>query len=70
MHSHYATTAAQEELDLLANNSSPRLPSTMLTTATYPTPKTTAIPDAPLPNAPATAPVATEEWRIMMGKAT
>jgi hypothetical protein len=79
MHSCYATTAAQEELDALANKSSPRSLTTMPTAAVQPTPKTSAVqptlktsaePDAPLPNVPATAPVAGAEWRIAMGSAT
>jgi hypothetical protein len=40
-----------------------------LTTSAEPTPKTSAEPDIPLPDAPAAAPVATEEWRITTGKA-
>jgi hypothetical protein len=69
MHSRHATTAAQEELDALANKSSPRSLTTVPTAAVQPTPKTSAEPDAPLPDAPAAAPVATEEWRIATGKA-
>jgi hypothetical protein len=77
MHSRHATTAAQEELDALANKSSPSSLTTMPTaaaqptptTAAEPTPKTSAEPDVPLPDAPAAAPVATEEWRIARGKA-
>jgi hypothetical protein len=69
MHSRHATTAAQEELDALANKSSPSSLTMMPTaaaqptptTAAEPTPKTSAEPDVPLPDAPATAPVATEE---------
>jgi hypothetical protein len=68
MHSRDATTAAQEELDALANKSSPRSLTTMPTAAAEPTPKPSAEPDAPLPDAPAAAPVATEEWRIATGK--
>jgi hypothetical protein len=79
MNSRHAITAAQEELDALANKSSPRSLTTMPTTAVQPTPKSSARqptpktstePDAPLSDVPATAPVATEEWRIAMGKAT
>jgi hypothetical protein len=40
-----------------------------LMTSAEPTLKTSAEPDIPLPDAPAAAPVATEEWRIAMGKA-
>jgi hypothetical protein len=77
MHSRHATTAAQEELDTLANRSSPRSLTRVLTAATQPTPKTSteptlktsAKPDALLPDAPAAAPLATEEWRIATGKA-
>jgi hypothetical protein len=69
MHSRHATTAAQEELDVLANKSSLSSLTTMLTAAMQSTPKTSAEPDAPLPDVPAAAPVATEEWRIAMGKA-
>jgi hypothetical protein len=60
----------QEELDALANKSSPRSLTTMPTTTMQHTPKTSAEPDMPLPDAPAAALVATEEWRITMGKAT
>jgi hypothetical protein len=42
----------------------------MPTAAAQPTPKTSAEPDAPLPDAPAAAPVATEECRIATGKGT
>jgi hypothetical protein len=78
MHSRHAKTATQEALDALANKSCLGSLTTVLTAAAQPTPKTSsgqptlktsAEPDAPLPNAPATAPVATEEWRITMGKA-
>jgi hypothetical protein len=55
---------------MLANKSSLSSLTMMPTTAAQPTPKTSAEPDAPLPDAPAAAPVATEEWRIAMGKAT
>jgi hypothetical protein len=77
MHSHHATTATQEELDALTNKSSLSL-LTMMPTATAqttpttsaePTPKPSAEPDAPRPDVPAAAPVATEEWRIVTGKA-
>jgi hypothetical protein len=78
MHSRHATTATQEELDALANKSSPRSLTTMPTTAVQPTPKSSAAhptlktptePDVPLPATPAAAPVATEECRIAMGTA-
>jgi hypothetical protein len=66
----HATTTTQEDLDMLANKSSLCLPTTMPTATAHPTLKTSAKPDTPLPNTPATALVATEEWRIAMGKAT
>jgi hypothetical protein len=70
IHLCHATTTTQEELNVLANKSSLCPPTTMPTAAAHPTLKTSAKPDVPLPNTPATAPVATEEWRIVMGKAT
>jgi hypothetical protein len=70
MHLRHSTTATQKELDTLVNKSSLRSLTMMLTAAAQPTLKTSAKPDAPLPDAPAAAPVATEEWRIVMGKAT
>jgi hypothetical protein len=69
MHSRHATTTTQEELDTLANKSTPCPPTTMPTAATHPTLQTTTEPDMPLPDAPATGIVATEEWRIVTGKA-
>jgi hypothetical protein len=65
----HTTTTAQEELAALANKSSLCSLTTVLTATVQPTPKTSAEPDVPLPNAPATAAVATEEWSIAMGKA-
>jgi hypothetical protein len=53
---------------VLTNKSSARSLTSMLTATVQPTPKTSAKPDAPLPDAPATAPVATEAWRITTGK--
>jgi hypothetical protein len=78
MHSRHATTATQEELDALANKSSLCSLTMVPTAAAQPTPKTSAEPtpktstepDALLPDAPAAAPVATEEWRIATGKGT
>jgi hypothetical protein len=79
MNSLHATTATQEELDALANKSSLRSLTMVLTAAAQPTPmtsgtqpslKTSAEPDAPLPDVPAAPPVATLEWRIAMGQAT
>jgi hypothetical protein len=69
MHSHHTTTTTQEELDMLANKSSPYPPTIKLTAAAHPTWKNSAKPDAPLADAPTTALAATEEWRIPMGKA-
>jgi hypothetical protein len=70
MHLRHATTATQEVLEVLANTSSPCSPTTMLTAAAHPTPKTSAEPDVLLPDAPAAALVVTEQWRIVMRKAT
>jgi hypothetical protein len=70
MHSRHTTTATQEELDALVNKSSPSSLTMMPTTTAQPTLKTSAEPDVPLPDAPAAAPVAPEEWRIATGKAT
>jgi Tfp pilus assembly protein PilX len=42
----------------------------MPTATAQPTLKTSTKPDMPLPTVPAAALVATEEWRIVMGKAT
>jgi hypothetical protein len=70
MHSCHATTATQEELDALTNKSSLRSLTTMPTTAAQPTLKTSAKPDAPLPDAPATAPVSRMAKDILFGALT
>jgi hypothetical protein len=70
MHSRHTITTGQEELHALANKSSPCPHTTMLTAAAQPTLKTSAEPNMLRPKAPTTGLIATEEWRIAMGKAT
>jgi hypothetical protein len=71
MHSHHATSAAQEALDALMIKYPPRQLA-IVSTSTKPTPPPSgpAMQDTPLPNAPSTAPVETDGWKTVEGKAT
>jgi hypothetical protein len=70
-HSRHATSAAQEALDVLMIKY-PLCQLAIDSTSAKPTPPPggSATQDTPLPDAPATAPVATEDWKTVEGKAT
>jgi hypothetical protein len=71
MHSRHAISAAQEALDTLRIKFPPcRL--TIASTSAQPTPPpgSPATQDTPLPDAPTTAPVESEGWTTVEGKAT
>jgi hypothetical protein len=71
MHSRHATSAAQEALDALIIKYPPRqLAIASTSTMHTPPPGGPATQDTPLPNAPTTAPVETEGWKTVHGKAT
>jgi hypothetical protein len=71
MHSRHATSAAQEALDALMIKYPPRqLAITSTSAKPTPPPDGPATQDTPLPDAPATAPVETEGWKTVEGKAT
>jgi hypothetical protein len=71
MHSRHATSAAQEALDALMIKYPPRqLVITSTSVKSTPPPDGLATQDTPLPDAPATAPVETEGWKTVEGKAT
>jgi hypothetical protein len=71
MHSRHATSAAQEALDALRIKFPP-CQLTIASTSAKPTPPpgSPATQDTPLPDAPTTAPVETEGWMTVEGKAT
>jgi hypothetical protein len=71
MHSRYATSAAQEALDAVVIKYLPRqLAITSTSVKSTPPPDGPATQDTPLPDAPTTAPVETEGWKTVEGKAT
>jgi hypothetical protein len=71
MHSRHATSAAQEALDALMIKYPPRqLAITSTSAKSTPPPDGPATQDTPLPDAPTTAPVETEGWKTVEGKAT
>jgi hypothetical protein len=71
MYSRHATSAAQEALDALMIKYPPcQLTITSTSTKSTPPPDGPATQDTPLPDAPATAPVETEGWKTVEGKAT
>jgi hypothetical protein len=71
MHSRHATSAAQEALDALMIKFPPRQLATASTSAKpTPSPAGPETQDTPLPDAPAAAPVETEGWKTVEGKAT
>jgi hypothetical protein len=70
MHSHDATSTTQEALDALMIKYPPRqLTITSTPAKTTPPPGGPATQDTPLPDAAATAPVETEGWKTLEGKA-
>jgi hypothetical protein len=71
MHSCHATSATQEALDALIIKYPPRqLPITSTSANATPPPARQETQDAPLPNAPTTAPMETDGWKTVEGKAT
>jgi hypothetical protein len=71
MHSRHATSAAQEALDALMIKYPPRQLANASTSAKpTPSPAGPETQDTPLPDAPATAPVETDGWKTVEGKAT
>jgi hypothetical protein len=71
MHSRHATSATQEALDALMIKYPPRqLAITSTSAKSTPPPDGPATQDTPLPDAPTTAPVETEGWKTVEGKAT
>jgi hypothetical protein len=71
MHSRHATSTTQEALDAVRIKVPPcRLVIASTSTEPTPPPGVPATQDTPLPDAPATAPVETEGWRTVEGKAT
>jgi hypothetical protein len=70
MYSHYATSTTQEALDALMIKYPPHQLMIASTSAIpTPPPSSPAIQDIPLPNAPATAPMESEGWKTLEGKA-
>jgi hypothetical protein len=70
IHSRHATSAAQEALDALMIKYPPRQLAIASTSAnSTPSPASPETQDTPLPDAPATAPVETEGWKTVEGKA-
>jgi hypothetical protein len=71
MHSRHATSTAQEALDALMIKDPPcQLVIALTPVKPTPPPGGPATQDTPLPDAPATAPVETEGWKTVEGKAT
>jgi hypothetical protein len=71
MHSRHATSATQEALDALLIKFTPCLLTiTSTSMESIPPPDGRATQDIPLPDAPVTAPVETEGWKTVEGKAT
>jgi hypothetical protein len=71
MHSRHATSTTQEALDALRIKFPPhRLAIDSTSAKPTPPPDGPATQDTPLPDAPATAPVETEGWKTVEGKAT
>jgi hypothetical protein len=71
MHSCHATSAAQEALNALMIKYPPcPLAITSTSMESIPPPDGLATQDTPLPDAPVTAPVETEGWKTVEGKAT
>jgi hypothetical protein len=69
MHSHHASTAAQDALDMLIPQCAPCWNAILLTIELPPPLTTNAEPNVPLPNMTSAALVAMEEWRTMTSKA-
>jgi hypothetical protein len=70
MHSCHATSAAQEALDTLMTKYPPRqLAITSTSVNATPPPAGQETQDTPLPNAPMTAPMETDGWKTVEGKA-
>jgi hypothetical protein len=71
MYARHTTSSAQEALDALMIKYPPhQLAITSTSAGAIPPPDGPATQDTPLPNAPATAPMQTDGWQTVEGKAT